>query len=299
MRITSSEFIHPEDAEALRQLEAITGFPILVKKFLSLGFERYQYGQNLASSIRLSPTQLPKLYAMLPPICERLGIPVPEFYLKMDPQPNAWTFGDTRIYITITSALIDLLDDEELTAVIAHECGHIVCRHVLYHTIAQWVMLGMDGAGLLGVMALPLRLAILYWERRSELSCDRAASVITSPEVVSRTMARLAGGPLSLTRNVDFGEWAKQADEYDALCHDSAWDKVLQSMAVMSQNHPFAAVRVREVLKWGQSEQYRRIRSGIVRATSGGGVCPRCQTSTEPSWAFCRNCGAKLKSKGK
>ena len=295
MQINPAEFIHPEDAEALRQLESITGFPTLVKKFLSLGFERYQYGQNLASSIRLSPTQLPKLYAKLPPICDKLGIAVPEFYLQMSPIPNAWTFGDTHIYITVTSALLDLLDDEELTAVIAHECGHVLCRHVLYHTIARWVMQGMEGAGLLGMIALPLKLAILYWERRSELSCDRAASVITTPEVVSRTMARLSGGPLALTQDVDFREWAKQADEYDALCRDSAWDKVLQSVAVMSLSHPFAAVRVREVLKWGESDQYKCLKAGMANAVFGGTHCPNCQTLVERSWAFCRNCGAKLK----
>ena len=60
--INSSDFIHPEDAAALRTLESIPGFPALVKKFLQIGFEQMQYGVNMASSIRLSPTQLPHLY---------------------------------------------------------------------------------------------------------------------------------------------------------------------------------------------------------------------------------------------
>ena len=119
--INPTEFIHPEDAAALRQLESIPGFPALVKKIMALGFEQLQYGLNMATGIRLSPTQLPKLYNHLPPICERLGIAEPEFYLQMDPNPNAWTFGDTKIYITITSGLVELLNDEELDAVIAHE----------------------------------------------------------------------------------------------------------------------------------------------------------------------------------
>ncbi len=100
---------------------------------MALGFEQLQYGMNMATAIRLSPTQLPKLYNHLPPICEKLGIAEPEFYLQMDPVPNAWTFGDTKIFITITSGLVELLNDEELDAVIAHECGHILCHHVLYH----------------------------------------------------------------------------------------------------------------------------------------------------------------------
>ena len=110
--IRPAEFIHPEDAAALRQLESIPGFPTLVRKVMSLGLEPLRYGMNMATNIRLSPTQLPELYHHLPPICEKLGIDEPEFYLQMDPMPNAWTFGDTRIFITITSGLVEMMDNE-------------------------------------------------------------------------------------------------------------------------------------------------------------------------------------------
>lgn len=178
--ITASDFIHPEDAAALRQLESIPGFPALVKKILSLGFEELQYGLNMATAIRLSPTQLPNLYNHLPPICKKLGIQEPEFYLQMNPMPNAFTFGDTRIFITITSGLVEMMEGEELDAVIAHECGHIVCHHVLYHSIAQIIFSGAASLGILGHLAMPTQLALLYWSRKSELSCDRCGSVITS-----------------------------------------------------------------------------------------------------------------------
>ena len=123
--IKPAEFIHPEDAAALRQLESIPGFPALVKKIMALGFEQLRYGMNMATAIRLSPTQLPKLYNHLPPICEKLGIPEPEFYLQMDPVPNAWTFGDTKIFITITSGLVELLNDEpdNQLLILVHTCN--------------------------------------------------------------------------------------------------------------------------------------------------------------------------------
>ena len=168
--IKATDFIHPEDAAALRQLESIPGFPTLVKKLMSMGLEQLQYGVNMASAIRLSPSQLPKLYNRLPPICKKLGIEQPEFYLSMDPNPNAWTFGDTKIFITITSGLVDMMTEEELDAVIAHECGHILCHHVLYHSIAHYVMDGLDSLGVLGSLGVPLQYAILYWERERELS---------------------------------------------------------------------------------------------------------------------------------
>lgn len=290
--IKPSEFIHPEDASALKQLESIPGFPSLVKKILSLGFEQLKYGTNMATAIRLSPTQLPKLYNHLPPICARLGIQEPEFYLSMDPQPNAWTFGDTRIFITITSGLVELLDDEELDAVIAHECGHILCRHVLYHSIAQYILLGADSLGILGGLTLPLQYALLYWYRKSELSCDRCGALITSPEVVARSMARLSGGPKSLTGNLNLDEWARQADEYEEIKNDGLWNKALQLSVTLGLSHPFSAVRVREVLKWGRSVQYQNLVG--MKQIPYESCCPYCGQAVSASWTFCKYCGKKL-----
>ncbi len=290
--IKPNEYMHPEDAKALRELESIPGFPALVKKVLALGLEKLQYGINMASAIRLSPTQLPEIYNRLPPICEKLGIKEPEFYLSMDPYPNAWTFGDTKIFVTVTSGLLQLLNDEEIDAVIAHECGHIACRHVLYHSLAHYILSGADNLGVLGLLSIPIQLAILYWERKSELSCDRAGSLITSPEVVASTMARLSGGPIEITERIDLEEWARQADQYDAIRNDGLWNKTLQIYAIAQQNHPFAAVRVREILKWGKSEQYQRLMG--IKPTGTAGHCPNCGNAVDPAWKFCHYCGHKL-----
>lgn len=291
--IKPSEFIHPHDAAALRQLENIPGFPLLVKKILQLGFEQMRYGVNMASNIRLSPTQLPELYNHLPPICQKLGIPEPEFYLEMNPAPNAYTYGDTRIFITITSGLVDLLDDEELDAVIAHECGHILCRHVLYHSVAVEILNGADKLGFLGNLSLPIQLAILHWYRMSELSCDRCGSIITSPEVVARSMARIAGGPKSITSGLNMEEWALQADKYEAIRNDGLWNKSLQLYVTLGLDHPFNAVRVREILNWGNTPQYRSLMMNL-NAQESGKKCPKCDKPVCDDWMYCKYCGTKL-----
>lgn len=291
--ISALDFIHPEDAAAMEQLENITGFKTLVKKVLSLGLEQLQYGINMASSIRLSPTQLPELYNRLPPICEKLGIEEPEFYLQMDPRPDAWTFGDTKVFITITSGLVDMLTSEELDAVIAHECGHILCHHVLYHTIAHYILSGVDALGILGALTVPVQYAILYWERKSELSCDRAASIVTSPETVASTMARLSGGPCSVTQNINLDEWAKQADRYDEIRNDGLWNKALQIYAISAHNHPFSAVRVREVLNWGRTEQYQHVKRHSQQKKTVA-HCHHCGATVDVDWNFCKACGKKL-----
>lgn len=290
-----SDFIHPEDAAALRQMENMPGFASVAKKVMNVFAETLFYGMNMASAIRLSERQFPDIYRHLPPICQRLGIPVPEFYLEMSPYPNACTFGDTRIFIKVTSALVELLNEEELDAVIAHECGHIICRHVLYHTMAVLIRRGIGLMGVLGNLAEPLRYALLYWQRKSELSADRVSCYITSAETTANTMAKLAGGLSDVTSKIDFQEWAKQAGEYELIRKSSTWNKFLQMLAVAELSHPFSAVRVREILNWSKSDQYYILKNSKMLTDGNNLKCPNCHKPVEPDWQFCRSCGFHLK----
>jgi Zn-dependent protease with chaperone function len=291
--ISPQEFIHPEDEAARRNMEAIPGFAIAVKAFLRLGFEQYYHGINMASKIRLSERQLPELYRKLPPICQKLNIREPEFYLEMNPAPNAYTFGDSRLFLTLTSGLVEYLTEEEVNAVIAHECGHIACHHVLYHTMANLVQAGADMFGLLGVLTTPVQLGLLYWSRRSELSADRAAAAaMGSAKPVIETMIRLSGGSKSITGTVDVKEYAAQADAYDTL-QESNWDKILQTAAIAWQSHPFAAVRVREILKWCDTEHYQTLMENI-KLQGTGNKCHNCHQPVNENWTYCKCCGSKI-----
>ncbi len=292
--INPQDFIHPEDEAARRNMEAIPGFSAAVKAVMKISLEQYLHGVNMASKIRLSEKQLPDLYHRLDSICKKLNIEEPEFYLEMNPSPNAYTFGDTRVFLTITSGLVEYLDDQELNAVIAHECGHIACRHVLYHTMANLLKMGTDAFGLLGVFTTPIELGLLYWSRRSELSADRAAAVVTgSPQPVVETMIRLSGGPKSLTGKVNIEEYAAQADAYDEL-QEKKWDKILQTCATAFLDHPFTSVRTREILKWSETDHYKRLINNLEMEASGD-ACFYCHKPIQREWKFCKYCGGKLK----
>ena len=240
-------FIHPEDESALNAMKNVPGFDTLVKKFMQVGYEAMLHGVNMASKIRLSETQLPEIYHKVTKICDKLEIGYPEVYLEMSPYPNAYTYGDTDIFMVLTSGLFDYLDSDEIDSVIAHECGHIVCHHVLYHTIAEFLRTGVTG--LIGDLAEPLKLAVYYWARKSELSADRAAALTCGVETVVKTQLRLAGGPKVLTDNVNIEEWANQAEQYEEIRGGSLWNRFLQMGATMMLDHPFAAVRVRNNMR--------------------------------------------------
>lgn len=281
------EFIHPEDAAALETLKKIPVLPSVVKAFMEIGAEQLMKGLNMASKVRLSPTQLPELYNILPPICEILDIKEPDFYLEMSPIPNAYAFGETYTAITITSAIIDMMSEDELRAVVAHECGHIACHHMLYHTLAQILSNATGFLETLASLAAPIHYALMYWQRKSELSCDRVAAYITSPQTATSMLSRLAGGPIGITSKLNLAELAEQADLYDAFCKTGLWNKALQTYAVLDQDHPFTSVRVRELLKWTNTTQYKSL------ATSKQ-ICPHCYQAIDDDWRFCQHCGKEL-----
>ncbi|MDO5439790.1 MAG: M48 family metalloprotease, partial [Erysipelotrichaceae bacterium] len=125
MAINPNVFIHNDDRAALEALKAIPGFSSLTKSFMRSWNEKLMYINNMSTYVRLSEKQLPRYYAMLPPICEKLGIEVPDLFLKLDVVPNAYTYGEEKPFIVLTSGLLETIPEELLPTVLAHECGHI------------------------------------------------------------------------------------------------------------------------------------------------------------------------------
>jgi Zn-dependent protease with chaperone function len=293
MPVSASEFIHPADAAALENLKAIPLFNTCVSTFLKLGVERFVHGVFLSKNIRLSERQLPDIYKHLPPICDLFGIRVPDLYLEMSPYPDAYTIGEQNVSICLTSGLLEIMNEEELHAVIAHECGHIVCQHMLYHTLAQFLL--YTGANLvmpLEIVAEPVKMALRYWNRRCELSADRAGAVaVGSSKPIISTMIRLAGGPRSITDAVDLNVYLEQAEAYERLS-DSTWDKTLQAVAVQFTDHPFLAVRTREIKEWGATDQFQQLVQAI--AAQKGPKCPKCGRTMDAKWKFCNFCGSSV-----
>lgn len=295
MSISYQSFIHPEDAAARRQLEAVPGFNEVVKLYLKLGLEKLLHGLFMAQKIRLSPTQLPEIYNLLPPVCKKFGIKEPEFYLEMNPIPNAYTTGDDVTFLVVTSGLLEHLTREEQQAVVAHECGHILCRHVFYQTLAYALVNFADSFGILGKFITPVQLALNYWSRRCELSADRAEVVYmgTSKPAI-QALIRLVGGPRNITEYVNVEEYAMQSQAYLELQENSSWHKLLQNMAVMNNSHPFSAIRVNELLKWENSEQFQQLHNALEKQELNPlKTCNSCGLGIAVDCKYCRFCGAK------
>jgi Zn-dependent protease with chaperone function len=302
---------HPYDRAALGALQRIPGFDVVVRKFIELLPERVAYIQNVSQMVRATPLQCPQLYAQLREACAILDVHEPELYVAQTPLPNAWTSGHDHPYIVITTGLLDLMNEDEVLAVIAHELGHIKSGHVLYKTMARaiGVLLVILGEMTLGIGALVLRslqAALLEWDRKSEFTADRSGLlVVQDPQVMLSLMMKFAGGTLFQRDQMNAQEFLKQANLYEEL-DVNLLDRVYKAFMVAPLSHPLTIVRAREIMNWSESREYTAILAGRyprsnVAGNNGtgsdtGGNRPGTRTTTplsesEPALIRCPHCG--------
>ena len=263
MAMNTSVFMHDSDKAALQALKAIPGFTQLLKGFMSIWNERQFQLLNMSSRLRLGEKQMSKYYNMLPPICEKLGIEIPELYIELDVSPNSYTSGDTKPFIVMTSGLLETLPDELIPTVLAHECGHIACHHVLYSTMGRMILNGVFSlSGFSSLVTTPLQIAFAYWMRCSEFSADRAAVLYDgTPDRMIEVCMRLAGYDKDIVADASVAAFMEQAEDYKKLVDKSKWDKTLEFLMFSQADHPLTALRAFECKEWSGTEQFKKIQA--------------------------------------
>src|SRR4051812_24553957 len=248
-------FRHPSDAKATDALKKIPGLDKLLAKILEYGLERLYYVDNTASNLRVTPKMFGRLHKSLTWATRILDVPEPEMYVTVDPVPNAFTYGHTRPFITVTSGLVDLLSDEELFFVISHEVGHIKAGHVLYGTMARNIaavvaLLGQATLGLGALLGQGLVIALYEWYRCAELTADRAALLcVQDIEPAYAAFMKLAGGTTRLAREMDRDEFLRQVEAYEDVDR-STLDKAYKVLLTLNRTHPFAMQRAKTLDAW-------------------------------------------------
>jgi Zn-dependent protease with chaperone function len=249
------EFRHPDDARATSALKQIPGLDKVLVKLLEYGLERLYYVDNVASNLRVTPKMFGRMHRALTWASKILDVPEPEMYVTVDPVPNAFTYGHTRPFITVTSGLVDMLSDEELFFVIGHEVGHIKAGHVLYGTMARNIaavvaMLGQVTLGLGALLGQGLVIALYEWYRCAELTADRAALLcVQDIEPAQETFMKLAGGTTRLAHEMDREEFLRQVSEYEDVDR-STLDKAYKMLLTIYRTHPFSMQRAKSLNSW-------------------------------------------------
>jgi Zn-dependent protease with chaperone function len=259
--ISSRAWEHPADRAALNALRALPGFDEALKRIMGFLGERGVRQLFLANAVRVGPQQRPKLDALYSEVLETLDAPERwDLYVSQTPIANAMAVGFQRPFIVFNSGMLEILDEDERRAVIAHEVGHIMSGHPIYTTLAV-ILLAVGLAAIpMGIALLPFELALLEWYRKSEFSADRAALLGTQD--IRKTQSvhlKLAGGAV-LDDPIDLDTFLAQAAEYETMA--GPWDRVWQFINTVFRTHPFATVRAGELQRWIASGDYDRILGG-------------------------------------
>lgn len=266
-QIAGVSWEHPADRAALQTLRAVPGVDDLIRKVLAmLGGERGIRLLFQGNAVRAGITQFPRLWQLHTEVASTFDWPtIPELYVSQTPFFNAGAYGIDSPFIVVHSAAIELLDEDELRVLLAHETGHVISGHALYRTIAAILAMMSLGAlpALAGLAVLPVRLAFLEWSRKSELSADRAG-LLGSQDIMmaQRLDMKMAGGGrgTGFAGQLDVEAFMRQAHEYASS--SEGLDVIYKLLSTLALTHPMHTVRAAELQKWVATGEYDRILRG-------------------------------------
>jgi Zn-dependent protease with chaperone function len=260
--ISPRAYQHPADRAAAAALQRVPYLDDVVRRLIALGYERALRAVSLGGSVRLGERQLRDVWVLHRQVFHALDLDdVPDLYLTQFPVANAYTIGSKRPIVLLNSQLLHLLGDDGRRAVLAHEAAHVHSDHVLYQT-ALLILLRLGSGGLPVLAGLPLlaiRLALLEWFRAAELSCDRAAALVTrDTTAVCRSLMVLSAGAAADQLSLD--AFIAQAAEYEE--GGEGLERLTKLINDLGVTHPMPVRRVRALLDWVRVGDYDRIVGG-------------------------------------
>jgi heat shock protein HtpX len=110
-----------------------------------MNFTAYFFSDKIAlATYRAQPVtreQLPRVYNVVERMTQRIGLPMPKIYVIPTDSPNAFATGrnPSHASVAVTEGILNLLNDEELEGVLAHELGHVNNRDILISSVAATI----------------------------------------------------------------------------------------------------------------------------------------------------------------
>lgn len=271
MAYVADLYRHDLEKRAFAILSSFPEFHRLCEAYNAEFCDKANQLSHLSMGIKLSENQMPEIYGLLPPICKKLGIDIPALYYENSEEINAWTVGSASPYIVVTSELVEKLPAKLIASVLAHECGHIACKHQFHSTIARQLVKEKDKntfsliPGIKRNMSRRLISALMFWDRCTELSADRAAVLCDGDiETTVETLIRVHG----YGDNINRKEFVKQALDLKQMLDESDDLRSVEMMMTQGESHPRLAARVSECYEWAKSSQCLGILDGTYTEES-------------------------------
>jgi Zn-dependent protease with chaperone function len=265
---------HPADRAALQTLRAIPGLDELVRKVMSFLGERGVRQAFTADSVRVNERQRPRLNALYAEVLETMDWSErPDLFVTQTPFVNAMAVGFAKPFIVVHTGALSMLDEPQQRVLLGHEVGHVMSGHSTYSTLALlFLSFGFNAVPGLGLIALPIQLALLEWYRKAEFSADRAGLLASQDPLDAMRMFLLFAGGKGGSDEINLDEFLAQAQQYEG--DTGAIDLLFKLLNVAGRTHPFNTVRAAELQRWIQSGGYDTIVNGDYARRGAAGSRP-------------------------
>ncbi len=203
---------------------------------------------QIRQPIWISSTIWPDLYYKVSLLARAVKVAMPKVGVIQNPEFNAFTYGVVSPRVVLFSGLVEKFTSEELDFVIAHELAHIKYRWVFFiYTLTEvlFKLLLLFPASFvfllpLLVVAIPLRVAFLWFNREVEYLADREALFATkNPRAAASAIAKLGLGV----------EFVSRMDVFDLK------EDIYDRLASYLSTHPLIQDRIREIRRLAEKHR--------------------------------------------
>jgi heat shock protein HtpX len=192
----------------------------------------YKLAVKAAGAKPVTEAQAPQLYAILRDLTTRADMPMPAIYISPAAQPNAFATGRNPHHaaVAVTQGLLQVVDEDELRGVLAHELSHVQNRDILISSVAAAVALGItfiarmamwgaifggggndrDRGNAFGALAMMILAPIaatmlqLALSRSREFEADRSgAELLGTGEPLARALQKIEGYAKRVPMDID------------------------------------------------------------------------------------------------
>lgn len=147
----------------------------------------------------VTETQAPELHAIVRTLVQKAGMPMPKVYIIPEETPNAFATGRNpeHAVVAVTQGIMQILNREELSGVIAHELAHIRHRDMLTGTIVATI------AGAISMLAQMAQWAMIFGGGRRDDDRDGSPIAALVMMIVAPIAAMLVQMAISRTREFE------------------------------------------------------------------------------------------------
>ncbi len=227
---------------------------ILAMVLLAYSASRSRHQALMQRAAPVSPQTTPALNDLVQSCQARLQPGEVQVYLVPSKTLNAYTFGlDDPKVVVLYSALLKVMDADELRFIIGHEMGHVRLGHTRLNSLVG----GIAGIPSSSAASALLALAFLGWNRACEYSADRAGLLACgNPEKAITALIKLVAGPQALTR-AGLQLAYRQIDAQD--------DTFLGNLGEALGTHPMIIKRIGEIRRYAASAEYQRLLARLAQ----------------------------------